>query len=154
MSCAPPWAARRGAKHAVLQYWKLPALPPPKGVMLVKFCWAAGGMFPRNCSIAPSKGGDVGNFSFGPPGACTRATAASPPAKGRMLSVFLHPLLGRCKAEFCAWHLASVFWLRGRFEFETFWTLSSKTFEFKSASTPQRLRGLLIPPHTAHMKKT
>ena len=72
-----------------------PALPPPKGVMLANFSWASGGMYPRNPSIAPYEGGDAGQFFFGLPGACTRKTTASPLQEGWVLSVFLHPLLGR-----------------------------------------------------------
>ena len=37
-----------------------------------------------------------------------------------MLSVFLHPLLGKCKAKFCFRLPAFVCWHRGRFDFETF----------------------------------
>ena len=37
-----------------------------------------------------------------------------------MLSVFLQPLIGRCKAKFCFRLPAFVCWSRGRFDFETF----------------------------------
>ena len=56
-------------------------MPLQKGVMLAFFFQPSGGtypggMYPRNYSIFPTK-------------------------KGGMLSVFLHPLLGRYKAQFC-----------------------------------------------------
>ena len=55
-----------------------------------------------------------------------------------MLSVFLHPLLGRCKAKFCFRLPAFVCWPRGRFDFETFGLWIPKVSKSKQ---PRGLKG-------------
>ena len=49
--------------------------------------------------VAPTKGGDAGKFSAAHRGPETTKLRHRPPLRGAMLSVLLHPLLGRCNKK-------------------------------------------------------
>ena len=63
---------------------------------------------------------------------------STPPAKGRMLSVFLQPQIGRCKAKKTCWPWPLVFWPRGQFEFESFGLWIPK---LSNSNRPRGLKG-------------
>ena len=114
----PPGGALNTLSTTELRLYCRPALPLQKGVMLANFSWPAGGTYPRNPSIAPSKGGDAGKFFL----ACRGHVPAQPqhpPSKGEDAVGFSAPPPREVQCKIFLLALASVLCPRCRLDFET-----------------------------------
>ena len=121
------------------------SLAPTKGGNAGIFFPAIRGHVPV-ASIAPTKGGDAGIFFLAIRGHVPAKLRHRPHREGEMLSVFLRPLLERCKAKI-SFSPSGLFVVLDAALILKIWSFDSKSFKIKAASRPQMLRCHSNPPH-------